>query len=92
MLLKGNILLYVCEFNLSRNNYFLNRIPSTGVSSIKWTPVSKDSDDSAISFLKISSPTNITMNVVEDMGRTSFWDSLDFNENEHYSHHKNKDI
>ncbi|XP_060833735.1 venom carboxylesterase-6-like [Rhopalosiphum padi] len=67
-------------------------IPSTGISSINWIPVSKDPNHSAVSFLKISSPTNITMDEVEDMGRTRFWDSLDFNENEHYSYHKNKDF
>jgi len=35
---------------------------------------------------------NISMDEVRDMGRISFWDSLDFNENEHYSYHKNKDF
>jgi len=54
--------------------------------------VSKDPNHSAVSFLKISSPVNITMSEVEDMGRTSFWDSLNFNENEHYSYHENKEV
>ncbi|KAL4141756.1 hypothetical protein QTP88_004333 [Uroleucon formosanum] len=65
-------------------------IPSTGDSRINWTPVSQSLDDSVVSFLKISSPTNITMSEVEDMGRTSFWDSLDFKENEYYSYPEHK--
>lgn len=54
--------------------------------------MSKDPNHLAVSFLKISSPTNITMSEVKDMGRTSFWDSLDFNENENYSYDENKDV
>uniref|UniRef100_A0A2S2Q259 Carboxylic ester hydrolase n=1 Tax=Sipha flava TaxID=143950 RepID=A0A2S2Q259_9HEMI len=58
-------------------------IPSTGDASFDWTPVSKDPNYSAVSFLKIASPTDIYMDE-EDMGRIPFWDSLGFNENENY--------
>lgn len=59
-----------------------HRVPSTGLDSVGWTPVSKRPDDSAASFLRIDSRADIHMDRSADMGRTSFWDSLDFDENE----------
>lgn len=62
----------------------MHRTPSTGINSIDWKPVSKDSDPSAVEFLKIASPSHIYMDKGVDMGRTTFWDSLEFNENEFF--------
>jgi len=62
----------------------VRRTPSIGINSIDWKPVNKDSDFLTVQFLKIASPTHIHMDKGVDMGRTTFWDSLEFNENENF--------
>lgn len=60
------------------------RVPSTGISSINWTPVSKSPNDSVLSMLKINSAMDIHLDKNEQLGRISFWDSLGLNENENF--------
>lgn len=61
------------------------RIPSTGISTVNWTPVSKNPNTSVVSLLKINSAVDVHVDEDKQLGRISFWDSLGFNENENYS-------
>ncbi|KAK4880938.1 hypothetical protein RN001_004257 [Aquatica leii] len=55
------------------------------VAGVKWKAVSKNLNDD-INYLHISSPHNIKMKKINEIGHRSFWDSLPFEENEKLVH------
>lgn len=66
-------------------SYAATGTPKVTNTGLEWTPIKPGVPE--ISYLEISSPTDMQMKTNSDFGQKSFWDSLGFIENEKYSPH-----
>lgn len=49
------------------------------IDNVNWLPVTKEKE--ILNYLHIKSPNDIKMEEVENLGRASFWNNLNFTEN-----------